>query len=135
MDKKVSKINITDMMRDRCEKRLRKVFKIKPQHLQYNRDPKLGELGSWILVSSRGAQEAIKLLIDKLVTIYIHRHHGSAFFKWDYYEQEFLCQLWSHQKLLDELKTGSIDDVKSKIKEYWNFCRYKKGTYKVDEEE
>ena len=124
-----SQVNITEMMRSRCEKRLRKIFKLKPEYLEYNTDPEFGEIGSWILKSIKGKKNALRLLIDKVVTIYVHQHFGSAFFKWDYYEQEFFCQLWQHKKLLDEFRTGEINSVELKMKEYWSFCKYKRGKY------
>jgi len=120
----IAKIDPVEMMRERYENRLRKVLNIK-KHLKYNKDINYGEIGSWILLSIRGIDDAIKLLIEKAISIYIHNVFGSAVFKWNHYEQHFECQLWSNQKLLNEFQSMNIKEVKDKMQKYWRYCRYK----------
>jgi len=118
-------IDLTEVTRDRYEKRMRKVLKV-GDHLKYNRDLNFGEIGAWILLSIKGLEAAVKLLIDKACTIYVHQPYASAKFSWNYYDQEFQCELWKNQKSVEKVTSGSIKEVKVQMHKYWQFCKYRK---------
>jgi len=119
------KIDITDIVRERYEKRLRKVLKIGP-FLRYNRDVDLGPIGSWILTGIRGLKEAKRILIDRAAPIYIHQKHGSAVFVWDYEASVFRAELWKKSNLIKEYKADNIDELDSIFKNCWKYCKYAK---------
>jgi len=117
------KIDVTDLIRNRWENRLKKILNIK--YLKYNKDPEFGEVGAWILLSSRGVESAARVIVDKGSPIYIHAVHGSASFKWNYYDQEWVVELWRNQEKVEEKKVENIDELKIRMKKYWRFCKYK----------
>lgn len=120
-----AKIDVTDIIRERYEKRLRKVLKI-GDFLKYNRNVALGPIGSWILTGIRGLPEVKKLLIDKASQIYVHERYGSAVFAWDYEQSVFRAELWSKEELIKEYEISSIDELDSVIKNCWKYCKYNK---------
>ena len=121
----MKKIDLTEQMRNRYESRMRKVLNVK-DHLQYNRDPEYGEIGSWILTSARGIKDAIKLMVEKGCPIYIHTTYGSALFKWNYYEQEWQMELWQNQKQIESETASDIREVETQMKKWWKRCKYNK---------
>jgi hypothetical protein len=121
----MKQVDLKEQMRLRYEQRLRKVLKIH-DYLEYNKDPEFGEIGSWAIKSKRGIDDAIKVLIEKSAPIYIHHLYGSASFKWDYFEQHFVCQLWANEQMLEETITENADDLRKTMIRFWSFCRYKK---------
>lgn len=122
----IKKIDLTEVMRDRYEQRLRKILKVKPKHLQYNRDPEFGEIGAWILLSKRGIPGAIKLLIEKGFSIYMHLVGGSGSFRWNHIEQSFSCSVWRNGEMIEEQVLTNIKEVEKLMIRYWDFCKYRK---------
>jgi hypothetical protein len=118
-------IDLQEQIRERYEKRLRKILKIN-RHLVYNKDASLGPIGAWILTSKKGIDSGIKLLIEKAIGIYIHQEYGSAVFLWDYYEQEFTTQVWFNKKLQTEKRTKNVNELKELMCSAWEYCRKKK---------
>jgi len=121
----MTQIDITEQIRERYEKRLRKILKIN-KYLVYNKNIALAPIGAWILTSSKGINSAIKLLIEKAIGIYIHQEYGSAMFLWDIYEQEFVAQTWFEKKLISNHRTKNVNELKELMNEAWKYCRQKK---------
>ena len=118
-------IDLTEQIRERYEKRLRKILKIN-KHLTYNKDIHFGPIGAWIINDKKGVESAIKLLVEKSAPIYIHRKYGSAVFSWDYLEQEFIIQVWYQQQLIEQSKTKNVAELKIKMEDAWKMCLKKK---------
>ena len=118
-------INLTEQIRERYEKRLRKILKIN-RHLTYNKDIHFGPIGAWILKSKLGIESAVKLLIEKSAPTYIHRQYGSAVFSWDYLEQDFIMEIWFKEELIKKEKTKNVIELKKLMEEAWVYCLQKK---------
>lgn len=119
-------IDLTEQIRARYEKRLKKVLKIN-RHLTYNKDLSLGPIGSWILTSQKGIDSALKILVEKNTAVFIHQKYGSAVVLWEYMEQDFIIQTWFNKIMASNHKTKSLTEVRDFMIQAWNFCKTRKS--------
>ena len=117
-------IDLTEQIRERYEKRLRKILKIN-RYLTYNKDLAYGPIGSWVLTSPKGIDSALKILIEKNTAIFIHQKNGSAVFFWEYIEQDFISQTWFEKTIITNQKTKNINELKEMMINAWSFCKKK----------